>query len=554
MLEIASATGGIATFNNDIRGTLTRDLRAGSSYYTISYAPSNTVWNGAYRKINFAPREPGQRLVYRRGYYATPTKSKPIRSSDEFKTALRLGAAPEASVLFSAKATRSADAEAIDWAIDPRTLLFQPDASGKQVAVIDCAVLEYDSTGRVLQKSLIRLTNTFTSDRLAALAGKSISASQRIPLKPGAAKLSLGVRDQTTGQFGTTEVAIQPWIAGSPSSANSSLKPLIKRDPEALEREQAAKRLITLNVIVDGEGGVPVAGLRQQDFTVLDDGQSQPILSFRKIERATAPSPDEVILVLDTINASFRNVQLQREGVVRYLRRDGGKLLNPTSIVFLTDRDVTVDQPSLDGAALAADVDKLPGVQRVFGLASGANGEVDRVKKSTVDLTQLAVYEATRPGRKLLVWMGPGWPLLSRRSSITERDLKGYFDTIVDLNARLRQANTTLYSVAPLDLSEATSGRTFLYQAYLKGVANVSEADSPNLSVQVLASQSGGQVFNLNGDLAGQIAHCVDDSAVYYELSFNPPAASDKVQLHVLDVRVGEAGLKARTRTVYYQP
>jgi hypothetical protein len=45
-------------------------------------------------------------------------------------------------------------------------------------------------------------------ERRAALNVDGVHARQTIALKPGAASVVLGVRDQTTGRFGNLEVAL----------------------------------------------------------------------------------------------------------------------------------------------------------------------------------------------------------------------------------------------------------------------------------------------------------------------------------------------------------
>ena len=42
-----------------------------------------------------------------------------------------------------------------------------------------------------------------------------------------------------------------------------------------------ADRRITLDVVVTDHSGKPVPGLQQQDFTLLDNKQPQPIVDFR---------------------------------------------------------------------------------------------------------------------------------------------------------------------------------------------------------------------------------------------------------------------------------
>jgi hypothetical protein len=165
----------------------------------------------------------------------------------------------------------------------------------------------------------------------------------------------------------------------------------------------------------------------------------------------------------------------------------------------------------------------------------------------------LSTYEAARPGRKLLIWVGPGWPLLSRSTAqLSAKDQRRYFDSIVDMTTALRRAHITLYSVAPLNLAQVGGQNSFLYQTYLKGVENPAQADSPNLALQVLAVHSGGLVLGQSGDLAGQIALCVAEGQRYYEISFDAAEDGTSIQYRALQVKLNRTGALARTNSAYY--
>ena len=142
----------------------------------------------------------------------------------------------------------------------------------------------------------------------------------------------------------------------------------------------------------------------------------------------------------------------------------------------------------------------------------------------------------------MLIWTGPGWPLLSGPSpDLNDRNRGRYFTSIVDLNTQLREAHITLYNAVPLNLAAGMGLRSLLYRSYLKGVASPSKADAPNLALQVLAIQSGGLVFDNDGDLAGQIARCVEDAQAYYELTFDAARADDPDVYHRLEIRPQQA-------------
>ena len=209
MLDIAQATGGIARFNhNDVVGILRDDFNQSQNYYTISYSPSNTNWNGSYRRIDIALEQKGYRLVYRRGYFARDQRPEPMPTVDEFTLAMKHGAAPETAVLFSAKLHKSDNTVDVEYAIDPQTLQFRPEPSGKELAEVACVIIEYDAAGKVIGTSQIQVSGKVSPEQRANLHSISFPARQSVPLKPGAATLALGVRDQSTGRFGNLEVAL----------------------------------------------------------------------------------------------------------------------------------------------------------------------------------------------------------------------------------------------------------------------------------------------------------------------------------------------------------
>ena len=91
-----------------------------------------------------------------------------------------------------------------------------------------------------------------------------------------------------------------------------------------------------------------------------------------------------------------------------------------------------------------------------------------------------------------------------------------------------------------------------MYQNFMKGVESAKQADAGNLSLQVLAEQSGGRAFGPTGDIYGSIVRCVADANAFYELSFDSAAAERVDVYHALAVRLNKPGLTARTNTGYY--
>ena len=324
--------------------------------------------------------------------------------------------------------------------------------------------------------------------------------------------------------------------------------------PASLGAGNGDDHRITLDVVVTDKSGNPVPGLQQQDFTVLDDKQPQPILSFRAVDGTSkaADNPPQAILLVDAVNTSFTGVSYERQEVEKLLRQGGGHLSMPTSLVLVTDTFAGQSVVTRDGSALVDSLNSNQSGLRAIRRSQGFYGAVDRTQISLDALEGLVSYETTQPGRKLLIWLSPGWPLLSGPNvELSAKDREAIFHTVVRLSTELREARMTLYSIDPLGMHDA-EGFLFYYESFLKGVDSANKVQTGNVGLEVLAAQSGGRVLNTSNDVAGSIATCLADAKAYYTLSFDSAAADHPNEYHGLQVKIGKPGLTARTRTGYY--
>lgn len=316
---------------------------------------------------------------------------------------------------------------------------------------------------------------------------------------------------------------------------------------------------IHLDVMVNDAAGKPVPGLQPWDFKLLDNNQPRKILSFRSFDGITVkPDPTvQVILVIDTANLPFQQVSFVQQQVEQFLREHGGHLAQPVTIMLLTDAGLRVQpHPSVDGNALVGVVQQIKGSMRTIDTAMGQEGLLERFQLSARAMETIAENEATRPGRKLLIWVGPGWPMLTtpELGYYSEKDQRRYFDGIVELSTKLREARMVVYSVAPANLGAGGTDVTYaiLYQDYVKGVKSAEQADIANLALKVLVTQTGGKILGPDNNLAGQIDSCIADANAFYMLSFNPSRAEKPNEYHDLKVQVSQPGLTVRTNTGYY--
>ncbi len=341
-----------------------------------------------------------------------------------------------------------------------------------------------------------------------------------------------------------------------PGAASAAAKAIAGQSESERSAPPASQdRTVHLDVVVSAKDGKPIPGLGQSDFTVLDNKQPLKLLSFRAIapDAAAADSPVEIILLLDAVNSPYSSVSYERQSLDKFLKQNNGNLAYPTSLIIFTDTGAQIQEAATrDGNVLSTSLDQNTTGLRTIRRSQGFYGAADRLQLSLTTIGQLARYEATRPGRKLLLWIGPGWPMLSGPGvTLTSKEEQGIFNSIVALSTGLRRARMTLYSVNPLGVQENMSW-LFYYQSFLRGVAAPRMAQAGNLGLQVLAIQSGGLVLNSGSDLSRLLATCIADAGAYYSLSFDYPTPEQPNEYHPIDVKVDKPGLTARTRTGYY--
>ncbi len=312
------------------------------------------------------------------------------------------------------------------------------------------------------------------------------------------------------------------------------------------------KPRISLDVAITDKAGKAVGELEPFDLTLLDNNQPRKILSFRRTNASTGSRfdpPVEVILVIDAVNLPYQAVTLQRLEVEKFLRLNNGLLAFPTSVFLFTSQGLQVQPaPSKDGNALANVLNKATGTVRARDLSGGVYSLVEQFQDSFKTMQGIAENEARKPGRKVLIWVGPGWPLLTERFFIQSNESRqNYFQQLVALTKQLREARITVYNVAPI-----VGVTRELYKGYLKPVTEARKMEIGDLALEVLAVNTGGRVLDPSNDLTALILQCENDLGPYYTVTFEPPRATGVDEFHSLRVQVSGNDLTARTDTGYY--
>jgi VWFA-related protein len=305
---------------------------------------------------------------------------------------------------------------------------------------------------------------------------------------------------------------------------------------------------IHLDVVVTDASSKPVLGLQSSDFTIFDEGTVRQIATFAAFDGMAAKPdpPTQMIIVIDSVNNGFVEMGYARQGLESFLRENGGRLAQPTTIARLLPSGMQMlSEPTVDGNELASVVGELSATVRPRGL--------DALQVSLNALVTIARKEAGVPGRKLLVWLGPGWPTpVPPQSALTEVDLRNqrtYYAVAIQIAKLLHEGRLVLYG--------GYSAGDFYMRDFLKPVKEVSDVDARILRLNVLAIKSGGkgELPETNRDrvVMEALEHVAAEANSFYELSFDAPMAQIAEEFHQLRVTLDRPGLSARTITGYYE-
>jgi len=344
--------------------------------------------------------------------------------------------------------------------------------------------------------------------------------------------------------------------------------------PSAVSAEpNTSDGLVQLDVTVTDQSGSPITGLKAEDFTLLDNGQPQKLVSFRAHDAASnkANEPVEIILLIDELNLSSKRAAAAKQEVEWFLREDQGRLKCPAMVYRLTDKGLWAsEQPSTDGNALAGEIASGSEPRTVWETPARSDAylmlgnQLDtRNLHSRQALGAIAIEARRRPGRKLLFWIGPGWSVNPEDlddiapeevdpkhpyGGLAMKSRPSRFDEIVEFSTRLREARISLFSLnlqSYPELGPTLEGR-------VRAVQNAKDAAPGDLALNVLASKSGGGASIKTSTIKEVIDKSVEDAGDYYTLTFDPPRADKPNEYHELKVTVDKTDAAARTNSEYY--
>jgi VWFA-related protein len=267
-------------------------------------------------------------------------------------------------------------------------------------------------------------------------------------------------------------------------------------------------RQVIVDVVVTGQGGVAITGLKQPDFKILEDGKPQQISFFEEHTGVAPPTSNSTlpplppniytnypvtqmtdsvnVLLLDALNTPMKDQSYVRQQMIKYLKSipPGTRI----AIFTLASRLRMVQGFTSDSSVLLAALDSknhkalpqqsslldttssnqdllttslLANATTANSLAVSAMQQFDadtqtfmtdlRVRITLEAFSQLARYLAAIPGRKNLVWFSATFPL----TIDPNLDLMNPFEAMANYGDQVHEATESLrlaqVAVYPVD-------------------------------------------------------------------------------------------------------
>jgi Ca-activated chloride channel homolog len=259
--------------------------------------------------------------------------------------------------------------------------------------------------------------------------------------------------------------------------------------------------IVLLNATITDASGKHAAGLKQDQFTIFENGVEQPISFF-----AAEETPFAAVILLDTSGSMEQRVSMARSAAIRFL---DGLRENDNAAIYRFDSKVTLVQKFSN----SRDV-----VEKVFDLkADGMTALNDAVFQAAKDL-------GARPEkRRAIIVLSDGMDTYSGRSA--EKALKAAL-----------AVNAVIYTV---DMTSTdTEGKQ---RAQNRGV------------LRNFAEKTGGTFISSPGGAAVREAFrtIVEELGMQYTLAYQPTNVKKDGKWRAVELRVAKPNLTIRTRKGY---
>jgi VWFA-related protein len=367
----------------------------------------------------------------------------------------------------------------------------------------------------------------------------------------------------------------------------------------AIPTFKSATRLVLVDVVATDNNGRPVHDLKAEDFTVLDNGKPQSIVSFEEQRPDANPRPSEplnlpdhvytnyvsrqepgalTVMLFDSLNADRQDQPIARQKMLSFLAKLpagqkvalyslGSRLKMVQSFTENSDQLIaaarelsahthatnssTREFSASIGTLQESPVSKTPAFGHIVEFLAEEYQEKQELRSQlTLEaFTQLAQALAVVPGRKNLIWMSAGFPF----------DISG---NVVELRRVAALLAATRIAVYPVDIrgvvilgADAQTSDSELFgrtQAY--GALSGGDYENAGIieTMKSIATLTGGRAHFNNNNLEGAITDSMQGGSSYYSVSYRPAAVEWNGKFRKIAIKTSRRDVKLLYRSGYY--
>ena len=210
LIKVAEETGGRAFLNtNDFDRAIVESVHDSSTFYEIGYYPTHKQWDGKFHTIKVKVAGHGLVVRHRRGYYATDPQKWRKSGEGEMKAALEKDIV-STGVLFYARAmppSGNADVK-VEFQVDPHTITCEEQSEKLHECSLEFQIQAFTPEGKLVKAEVQQAEAPLKPETYDRFQKSGLLMPVSITLAPGQYILHLGVRDNRTGQFGTSELPL----------------------------------------------------------------------------------------------------------------------------------------------------------------------------------------------------------------------------------------------------------------------------------------------------------------------------------------------------------
>jgi VWFA-related protein len=374
---------------------------------------------------------------------------------------------------------------------------------------------------------------------------------------------------------------------------------LLSQDSQSDYSFRTRSELVLVNVTARDRNGNPVKDLKREDFTVLEDGKPQQIVSFDLentdaiVSNATleAPllatgksskpvTPEEatarilkdrrlIILFFDLTSMQPEEIDRAVTAAVRYLDRQ----MSPADLVSVislgsqltVNQDFTSDKAALKNALQTLNLGGGQGFEE--GTTGTTEGTPDTGGSFTVDDTEYNIFntdrrlQALRSAADRLTRIDEKKSLIYFSSGMDRTGIENQSELRAAANAAVR-ANMAIYTMDIRGLQAIVPGGE-AQNASLRGTSPYSgkatlNSLNSNFTTQetlvTLAGDTGGRAFLDSNDFSRVFTGVQQDTSLYYLLGYHSTNPARDGHFRRITVKVNRPGLEIDFRRGYYAP